>query len=380
MAINHRWLMQWSYDAIQTLYSEAPYRLSRSGRAFPPWHYFLELTRRCNLRCMMCQYSTFLEGVALAEQDAGELTTEEWKRVIDQTGRFSFLTFTGGEPLLRKDFPELLEYASRRTRTHLVSNAVLLDEAMAQRFVQLAPKRAGGRGLNFIGVSLEGPPDFHDEIRRRKGAFSKAAAGLQELQQYRSAAKKNCPYIHITTVIQARNVDVLPQMPRITAELGGDVLNLVTETRMHDLPGLGDVSPGKWRAEDVDWPRIPYDDLRQALEETDREAQRHGVELRMPRMPREELLRYYSDQVDVKDYCCRNPWNTVFIGRTGDVYPCWLMKIGNVREQPLKVIWNDKKARGFRRACRTGLFPLCPGCCHIEYKGAEHRNKGDQAN
>lgn len=370
MPYNYQWLMQWSYDAVQRLYSEAPYRLSRSGRAFPAWHYFLELTRRCNLRCMMCQYSTFLEGVPGAEQKEGELTTEEWKSVIRQTGRMSFLTFTGGEPLLRKDFPELLEYASLRTRTHVVTNATLLNDAMAEDFVRLAPQRTGGRGLNFIGVSLEGPPAFHDEIRRQAGAFDKAAAGLALLREHRARAKKNCPLVHITSVIQQRNVEVLPEMPRITAELGGDVLNYVTETRMHDLPGLGERPPGRWRAEDLDWPRIPRDDLQRALEKTEDEARKHGIELRLPRMPREELLRYYSTGVDVKDYQCRNPWNTIFVGRKGDVYPCWLMKIGNVREQSLKTIWNAEKARGFRRACRSSLFPVCPGCCHIEYHGS----------
>lgn len=369
MGLNYRWLMHWSYDAIQRLYSEAPYRLSRSGYAFPAWHYFLELTRRCNLRCRMCQYSVFLEEVPGAQQKEGELTTEEWKSTIDQTGRFSFLTFTGGEPLLRKDFPELLEYASRRARTHVVTNATLLDEAMAALFVRLAPRRTGGKGLNFIGVSLEGPAAFHDEIRRQAGAFEKSATGLALLREQRRNAKKGCPLVHITTVIQQRNVEVLAEMPRIAAELGGDVLNFVTETRMHDLPGLGERPPGRWRAEDLDWPRIPLDDLRPALEKAEEEAQRYGIELRLPRMPREELLRYYSTGVEVKDYQCRNPWNTIFIGRKGDVYPCWLMKIGNVREQSLKMIWNADKARAFRRACRSHLFPVCPGCCHIEYHG-----------
>lgn len=372
MQDNYRWLMRWAYDKAQSLYSEAPYRLSRSGRAFPAWHYFLEVTRRCNLRCRMCQYINFLEQVPGAQQKEGELTTEEWKEVIRQAGRMSFLTFTGGEPLVRKDFPELLEFASARSRTHFVSNATLLDQAMAEVCVRLAPKHTGGRGLNFIGVSLEGPAEVHDHIRQQAGAFDKAAAGLALLNEQRKRMNKKCPLVHITTVIQQLNLDTLPQMPRIVAELGADVLNLVTETRIHDLPGLGERPPGVWRAADIDWPRIPREALQQALESTEEEALRHGIELRWPRMPREELLRYYSTGVDTRDYQCRSPWNTIIIGRTGDVYPCWLIRIGNVRETSLKEMWNNERTRTFRRACRSGLFPVCPGCCFIEYHGGEN--------
>nr|MBP7869821.1 SPASM domain-containing protein [Candidatus Hydrogenedentota bacterium] len=177
------------------------------------------------------------------------------------------------------------------------------------------------------------------------------------------------PMVHITSVIQAHNLDSLPLMPGIIADLGADVLNLVTETRMHDLPGLGERPPGTWKASDIDWPRIPRDALQDALRKTEEEARRRHVELRLPRMPREELLRYYSTGVEVKHYQCRSPWNTIIVGRTGDVYPCWLIKIGNVREQSLKSIWNAGMTKAFRRACRSGLFPVCPGCCFIEYRG-----------
>ena len=374
MQDHYRWLMRWLYDSGQRLYSEVPYRLSKSGRAFPAWHFFLELTRRCNLRCRMCQYIAYLENVPGAQQKEGELTAEEWKSVIRQAGPFSFLTFTGGEPLIRQDFGEILTFASHRSRTHFVSNATLINASIAELCVGLAPRHAGGRGLNFIGVSLEGPAEVHNDIRQQSQAFEKAAAGLALLNAERVQRNRKLPLVHITTVIQQGNLHTLHLMPGIVRELGADVLNLVTETRMHDLPGLGERPPGTWRSGDIDWPRIPREDLEKALEKTDEEARRLHVELRLPRMPREELLRYYSSGVDVRDYQCRSPWNTVIIGRTGDVYPCWLKKIGNVREQTLKDLWNAVQTRTFRQSCRTSLFPACPGCCFIEYcggKGAE---------
>ena len=132
-------LTSWLYDALQRAYSEAPYRAFKSGRAFPAWHYLFEVTRRCNLRCRMCQYINWLENATPEEQREGELTTEEWKHVIDQTGRISFITFTGGEPLIRPDFLELLAYASRKSHTHYISNATMLTEKAAEASVACAP-------------------------------------------------------------------------------------------------------------------------------------------------------------------------------------------------------------------------------------------------
>ena len=219
-------------------------------------------------------------------------------------------------------------------------------------------RNAGGRGLNFIGVSLEGPAEVHDHIRQQAGAFEKAAAGLALLKEQRSRMNKKCPMVHITTVIQHRNLDTLPLMPGIVAELGADVLNLVTETRVHDLPGLGERPPGVWRAEDIEWPRIPREALQQALQSTEEEAQRYGIELRWPRMPREELLNYYSSGVNTRDYQCRSPWNTLVIGRTGDVYPCWLIKIGNVRETHSKSC-GQRADPCLSPGLQVGLFPVC---------------------
>ncbi|MBX3180478.1 MAG: radical SAM protein [Candidatus Hydrogenedentes bacterium] len=358
------------YDAAQRMYSEAPYRYMRSGYAFPAWHYFIEVTRRCNLRCKMCQYIDWLENVPVKEQKRGELSTEEWLEVLGQIQRFSLVTFTGGEVFVRSDFMELLAFASRRSRTHFISNTTMLPEERAEAIVALAPRRTGAAGFNFAGTSIEGPGDRHDEIRKMRGAWDRSMAGIRELRRCREASRKSCPHIHVTTVIQQDNVDVLHFMPRLVAEAGADVLNLVTETRMHDLPGFGEVDPSIYRHEDVQWPHIDRSLLAAALNRTLDEARAAGIEVRLPRMPREDLLSYYDGSgIDLKAYECRNAWNTLIIGRTGDAYPCWMQCVGNVRESTLKELWNNAAMRSFRQTCQQKLFAPCPGCCFLEHRG-----------
>ncbi len=358
------------YDFAQRAYSEVPYRYIKSGYSLPAWHYFIEVTRRCNLRCKMCQYIDWLENVPVKEQRQGELSTQEWLDVLAQVQRFSLVTFTGGEAFVRKDFMELLTFASRRSRTHFISNTTMLPEERAEAIVNLAPRRTGGMGFNFAGTSIEGPGERHDEIRKLRGAWDKSMSGIRLLRKYRDASGKQCPHIHVTTVIQQDNLDVLHLMPKMVAEVGVDVLNLVTETRMHDLPGFGEVDPSSFEHEQMAWPYIERRALAEALDRTLVEAKMAGVEVRLPRMPRADLLDYYDGTgLDLHAYQCRNAWNTLIIGRLGDAYPCWLQKVGNVREDSLRSIWNNATMREFRQTCQQKLFAPCPGCCFLEHRG-----------
>ncbi len=358
------------YGFAQRMYSALPYRYFKSGYAFPPWHYYLELTRRCNLRCRMCQYIAWLENTPGKEQAEGELTTEEWHAVIDQVHRLSLLTFTGGEPLVRRDFLELMEHASRRARTHLITNATLLDEDLCRALVALAPKRIGGRGFNALGTSIEAPGELHDTIRRMKKAYARSTEGVRMIREFRERARKQCPQIHVTTVIQKDNVDVLPEVPKAMRAVGVDVLNLVTETRMHELPELGLRDPSSYRGKDMTWPSAERGQLSQSLDDTVAAAKAEGIELRLPRMPKADLLDLYEPgkHVKLRDYECRNAWNTCVIGRRGEVSPCWIMRAGNVREYPLKTLWNNDAMRDFRKACQKHVFAMCPGCCFLEHK------------
>ena len=358
------------YDLAQRAYSEVPYRYMKSGYSLPAWHYFIEVTRRCNLRCKMCQYIDWLENTPVKEQRQGELSTQEWLDVLGQIQRFSLVTFTGGEAFVRKDFMELLTFASRKSRTHFISNTTMLPEDRAEAIVALAPRRTGGVGFNFAGTSIEGPGERHDEIRKLRGAWDRSMTGIRRLRQYREASGKQCPHIHVTTVIQQDNLDVLHLLPQMVADAGVDVLNLVTETRMHDLPGFGEVDPASFIPEQMAWPHIPRRALAAALNRCLDAAKGAGMELRLPRMPREDLLDYYDGTgIDLNDYQCRNAWNTLIIGRLGDAYPCWLQKVGNVREDSLRTLWNNATLRDFRKTCQKKLFAPCPGCCFLEHRG-----------
>lgn len=356
------------YRKLNRAYSAVPYRFSKSGRAFPTWHYHFEVTRRCNLRCKMCQYIDWLETTPTKVQADGELTTEEWIDVIDQTGPFSLITFTGGEVFVRKDFMKIFEHACSKRRVHFITNATMLTEERAQRCVELAPARMMGKGFFFAGISIDGTRDVHDVIRAQKGSFDKSINGIKALSRYRDEMGKKYPLIHINTVIQTESLDCLPEMPAIARDAGANVLNLLTEIRSHDLPDLGHVDPSSFSREDLKHPTVDRKKLDYALRKTMAEAEKHGIEVRLPRMPYEEVLNHYDQGYDLTEFECRAVWVNMYVGSKGGVYPCFIYKAGNVRENSLKEIRNNMGIRDFRNRRRESGFAVCRGCCDIEHK------------
>lgn len=357
------------YEIAKIAYSSLPATFSRDGYAFAARYIVLELTRRCNLRCKMCQYIDFLENTPVWQQREGELTTEEWRAVIDQIPRFSLVSFTGGELFVRRDFTELLRLACARTRVHFITNATMISDEVAGEIVMLAPRHMGFRGVNVICVSIEGPAETHDRIRRMRGGFERTIRGLRAMRAARDAAGKRCPHLVVTTVIQQDNVHDLHLLPPLFKEAGADVVNLVPETRMLDLPGFGERDPRSYTRDEIIRPQIDPGVLREALERTEAAAAETGIALRLPRMPREDLVSYYNGGIELDGYRCNIPWNGYVVGYKGDVYSCWSYPLGNVRNMPLKDMWTGERARGFRKMCRNGVFEFCPGCCFLEKKG-----------
>lgn len=340
----------------------------KNGYAFPALHYLLEITRRCNLRCEMCLFRSGLGQSSSVEQSTQELTTAEWIDVVDQTGPQSLVTFSGGEPWVRDDFLPLLEHASRKRRTHYLTNATRLTDACARRSVELAPSTLPGNGLCFVGISLHGTQPIHDQIVDEAGAFEKAFEGVRALAHHRREQNKRFPYIHVTTVIKNENLAVLCELPALVAEAGADILNLAREVRPVDVGQLpASVSPDA-DAGDFALPDISPARLQDALDATLRAARRARIEVRLPDMPRHALLGYYGDGLDLNHFACHGAWTTLMIRADGAACPCYVFEVGNVREQPLKDIWNGTAMRECRRQLQTRLFPPCQGCCYLHHR------------
>ncbi len=128
------------------------------------------ITRACNLRCIHC----YNDSGAAAED---ELSTEQAKQVLRDLAQFAVpsVLFSGGEPLLRKDLFELLDFAKQLgLRTVISTNGTLITTDIAKTIRQL--------GVSYVGISLDGIGEINDRFRAVKGAFDKAVEGIKNCQ------------------------------------------------------------------------------------------------------------------------------------------------------------------------------------------------------
>jgi 12,18-didecarboxysiroheme deacetylase len=139
-------------------------QFSRDKRPVVVWN----VTRRCNLRCVHCYAGS--KNVHYRD----ELTTEEGKALIRDLSDFGspVVLFSGGEPLMRKDLPELAQYAvDRGMRVVISTNGTLITEKTAAIYRKI--------GLSYVGVSLDGMKETHDRFRGVEGAFESALRGIR---------------------------------------------------------------------------------------------------------------------------------------------------------------------------------------------------------
>jgi len=130
------------------------------------------VTRTCNLSCQHCYAGES------ADPHPRELSTEEGRRLIADLGEMNVpvLLFSGGEPLLRDDLEELIEYARQQgIVVSLSSNGTLLDSDRVIRLKKL--------GVSYIGISLDGTESTHDRFRGQKGAYERTLAGIRNCRR-----------------------------------------------------------------------------------------------------------------------------------------------------------------------------------------------------
>lgn len=129
------------------------------------------MTKRCNLRCIHCY------AQAQGEKGQDAISTAAGKEIIADLARFGcpVLLFSGGEPLVREDLPELAHFAVRKGMRAVIStNGTLISRQKARELKAI--------GLSYVGISLDGSEQTHDNFRKVPGAFKKALQGVENCQ------------------------------------------------------------------------------------------------------------------------------------------------------------------------------------------------------
>ncbi len=283
--------------------------MTKDGR----WH--------CNQKCLHCY------AAGQPEAEVKELTTAEWKRVIDACRRAGIpqLTFTGGEPTMRSDLVELVDYAQWFV-TRLNTNGVNLTEDLARALYDASLDSAQITFYSAVEAThnaLVGASNYH-----------KTLAGLENALKARLSVSVNTPLCSLNA---------------------GEYVETLKALR--DL-GVGYVScsslilTGNAREKDSRATQLTEEQLTAALAEASAFCAENEMELSFtsPGWVKEETLRELGLTVPSCGACLSN----MAVAPNGDVVPCqsWLSDkpLGNLLSDDWKHIWNGPdcvKTRGF---------------------------------
>jgi len=282
------------------------------NRRLVPYGVSLEITARCNLDCVHC-YHVRCRG---KEMDTGEI--ENLLDALAALGTME-LTLTGGEPLLRRDFPQLLRYAVRETgfSVKLFSNLTLLTPETADLLASLP--------LNSVETTILGPDAVtHDGLTRRPGSFDAVirAIGMLVERGVRCSAK---------TIVMKPNIAGLEAMYRLAERLG-----------------------------------IPFRHDDGVFVESN--GGRSPLALQLPPGDLARLRRRTGTGPSFPPGMCNIGKSVMSIAPDGSVYPCgpFPEKAGDIRETPLAEIWRDSPVMNRVRAIRNEDYHVCRECYYYE--------------
>jgi pyrroloquinoline quinone biosynthesis protein E len=310
----------------------APDARDAAGAITRPLTLIAELSYRCPLRCPYC--SNPLEIGRPAYRD--ELTTEDWARVFGEAARLGVLqlALTGGEPMLRRDLPQLCAAAGDAgLYSSLITAGTVFDRDRAREL-----RRSG---LDHVQISIQSPDeDDNDRIAGNRSFQKKLAAA-------RLARELGFP-LTINCVLHRQNLDRIEEMLELALELGAQRLELAN-TQYYGWAVLNQPALMPSRAQ-----------LERAEQAVIRFRERVG--------PRLDILWVLPDYYEDLPKPCMGGWarTALVIAPNGDALPCQAastipsLRFDNVAERSLSWIWNESdtftRFRGtqwMQEPCRT---------------------------
>jgi len=344
----------------------------------------IALTYKCNLACKFCyagcncksdkaintniskriieqlsdqlKYNSYKSTVGKSSSDTitKDMSTEDVKKILDiikNVAEVPSVSFTGGEPTLRDDLVELVEFATKLgLRVNLITNGTNLNE---DYIINL--KNAG---LKSVQVSLEGGSSkVHDDLTQVPGSFLKTINAVKLLL-------KNNVNVHTNTTLNQLNKDHLEELVSFISTLGTKrfSMNLIIPTKATIASELA----------------ITYTEAADIIKNIQTLADKYEIE-----------FMWYSPT----PYCIFNPVQNKLGGKScaacdgllsvsanGDVLPCSSLpkSVGNLLKEDFNKVWNSKRSLYWRnkeyahKKCKKcDIFEVCTGACPIywDYMG-----------
>jgi MoaA/NifB/PqqE/SkfB family radical SAM enzyme len=300
---------------------------------------------RCNCRCVMCDIWKIAEAREMSAEDLRRHVTS-----IEQLG-VEWAVFTGGEPLMHSDLFRLCRILRERAiRISVLSTGLLLARHAA----------AIAENVDDVILSLDGPPDIHDCIRRVPGAFAMLQTGVRAIREIRAEFP-----ITARSTVQRMNCAHLRATVAAARTLGLNGISFLAA----DLTSTAFNRPEGWTPERLSG--VAPDDLlalEREIEALADSGECGGFVAESPTKLR-SILHHFGESAVAP--VCNAPWVSAVVEADGVVRPCFFHPpVGKVdANDSLFDVINGKRAVAFRAALDVASNPICRRCvCSLNWK------------
>jgi MoaA/NifB/PqqE/SkfB family radical SAM enzyme len=271
------------------------------------------------------------------------------------------VVLTGGEPLLNRQLDAICGFfRDLGLRVTLLTTGLLLQ------------KKADivASGFDDIIISIDGPPDVHNRIRRVSGAFQTIQKGVMEVRARRPRIAISC-----RTTVQKLNRTHLRATVSAARSLGLDSISFLAA----DISSAAFNREERWTPERQNEIALSRAELSELEEEIELMIQMHQEDIDQGFIVESNVklrrigarFREHIDGTPPKAPICNAPWVSAVIEVDGSVRPCFFHpSIGNAHQLTLEEALNTETALSFRSRLKIASDPTCQHCvCSLNYQG-----------
>ena len=297
----------------------------KEGKRFAyPVSLSVEPTSVCNLNCPECP-----TGLGELTRYKGHIKFELYKKILDELSPYllNLILYFQGEPFLNKEIFRLIEYSAiqKNVYTSISTNGHFLDSETAQRTVK--------SGLDKLIISLDGTDQETYEKYRKNGDLETVIQSIKNIVKWKEKLKSKTPYVVIQFLVFKFNEYQIPEIKRLSKELGVNKLELKS-AQIYDYKNDTELIPDNKK----------YSRYKKGTSGK------------------------YQIKSKLKNKCKRL-WEASVITNTGEVLPCCFDKdakysSGNIIKHSFKEINNNPASVNFRKKLLKNRkqIDICKNC------------------
>ncbi len=313
----------------------------------------LNIHSRCNCRCVMCDIWKTTES--------RELTGADLERQLDSIRHLGvrWVVLTGGEPLLHSHLDRLVAILRKESiRITLLTTGLLLKRHAAMV----------ASNFNDVIISLDGPPEVHDRIRRVQDAFGRVQEGIASLR-----AENPLIEIGLRMTVQSANHTHLRTAVETAKHLGANWISFLAA----DLTSTAFNRETPWSADHQGEIGLTCEETKELEQEIDLLIHDHQEEIassfiREDARKLRRLTTHFRAALGLEppvSPICNAPWVSAVVETDGNVRPCFFHRsLGNLNQRTLMDVVNDAAALQFRSELDIDANPTCQNCvCSLNF-------------